>query len=70
MRYPGDVLYYSPFAHEPDMNAFFALIGPEKYVDAGDTPKDSADFDENKAADGRYTMKSIKTGVDPETGKS
>jgi hypothetical protein len=64
VRYPGDVLYYSPFAHEPDMNAFFGLIGPEKYKDAGATPKDEADFDVNKAADGRHTIKSIVTGCE------
>ena len=70
VRYPGDVLNYSPDASELDMNAFFALIGPEKYIDAGNTPKDESDFDSNKAADGRYTMKSVKTGVDSETEKS
>jgi hypothetical protein len=58
----GDTLYYSPDASTPDMNAFFALIGPEKYVDVSGTPKDAADFDTEKAADGRYTMKSVETG--------
>jgi len=57
--YGDDVLTYSPDAGAPDMNAFFALIGPEKYANAGDTPTDKADFDIAKAADGRYTMKSI-----------
>ena len=57
--YGDDVLTYSPDASDPAMNAFFALIGPEKYANAGETPKDTADFDIEKAADGRYTMKSI-----------
>jgi len=68
VRNPGDTLLYSPDASEPDMNAFFALIGPEKYIDFADTPKDAADFDLAKAADGRYTMKSIATGENNYTG--
>jgi len=59
----GDTLHYSADASEPDMNAFFALIGPEKYSDFANTPKDVADFDAGKAADGRHTMKSIPTGA-------
>jgi len=67
VKNPGDTLLYSPDASTPDMNAFFALIGPEKYVDAGNTPKEAADFDMMKAADGRHTMKSIPTGCnDPD----
>jgi len=67
VRNAGDTLMYSPFAHEPDMNAFFALIGPEKYNDTGDTPKQAGDFDVDKKADGRYTMKSTPTGCnDPD----
>jgi len=58
---PNTELHYNESATDPDMNKFFALIGPEKYVDAGDTPKVAADFDHGKAADGRYTMKSIET---------
>jgi hypothetical protein len=69
VRSPGDTLLYSPDASEPDMNAFFALIGPEKYSDFADTPKDAADFDIGKAADGRYTMKGIATGHDAASGK-
>jgi hypothetical protein len=66
-------LSYSADASTFDMNAFFALIGPEKYFDFARTPTDSAFtattpdaplFDENKKADGRYTMKSIPTGYD------
>jgi hypothetical protein len=70
VRAAGDTLWYSPSAHDPDMNAFFALIGPEKYLDVGNTPKDMADFDDRKAADGRFTMKSTPTGVDADSGKS
>jgi hypothetical protein len=62
VKNPGDTLHYSPDASTPDMNAFFALIGPEKYVDVSDTPKDAAGFDIAKAADGRHTMKSVETG--------
>jgi hypothetical protein len=62
VRSPGDTLFYSPDASEPDMNAFFALVGPEKYSDFADTPKASPAYDQGKAADGRYTMKSIETG--------
>ena len=54
-------LYYDESATAPDMNKFFALIGPEKYNDAGNTPKADAEFDQGKAADGRYTIKSIAT---------
>ena len=61
---PGDTLHYSPDASTPDMNSFFALIGPEKYKAFSDTPKDAAGFDAGKAADGRYTMKSVKTGCE------
>jgi hypothetical protein len=68
VRNPGDTLYYSPDASEHDMNAFFALIGPEKYSDFANTPKDAAYFDLAKAADGRYTMKSIATGGNNYTG--
>jgi len=60
----GDTLHYSPDASNADMNAFFAQIGPEKYADASNTPKDAASFDQGKAADGRYTMKSVKTGCE------
>ncbi|MCW9013766.1 MAG: cytochrome c family protein [Gammaproteobacteria bacterium] len=60
----GDTLHYSPDASTHDMNAFFALIGPEKYADVSNTPKDAAGFDIAKAADGRYTMKSIPVGCD------
>ena len=62
VREAGDKLKYSPNADAPDMNAFFALIGPEKYADVGNTPKVKRDFDDDKTADGRYTMKSIETG--------
>ena len=61
VREAGDTLHYSANADAPDMNAFFALIGPEKYSDFGNTPKVEADYDVDKAADGRYTMKSTET---------
>ena len=60
----GDTLYYSADASTPDMNAFFGLIGPEKYFNLADSPQDVHEFDVGKAADGRYTMKGIETGCD------
>lgn len=61
--YPaGSILEYSWDSMTPDMNAFFMLTGPEKYADPGNTPKDAADFDQNKLVDGRYTMKSTPLG--------
>ena len=59
---PGDTLTYSPDASTADMNAFFALVGPEKYQSISHTPKEAAEFDVAKAADGRYTMKGVQTG--------
>jgi len=73
----GTTLDFSADASTFDMNAFFALIGPEKYFDFANTPTDSALtaltadaplFDENKMADGRYTMKSIPTGHEEGSG--
>jgi hypothetical protein len=54
----GDVLAYSKDANSTDMNKFFRLWGPEKYSNYANTPKTINDYDENKAADGRYTMAS------------
>ena len=59
---PGTTLHYNADADDPEMNAFNALIGPEKYKDYGNTPKDVADFDVNKAADGRHTIASKPLG--------
>jgi len=52
----GTTLNYDVNASHPDMNKFFRLWGPEKYVDYNATPKDN--FDIGKAVDGRYTMHS------------
>ena len=57
-RLAGDTLKYSVDATEKDMNEFFRLWGPEKYSDFAHTPKEAADFDQNKSKDGRYTMAS------------
>jgi hypothetical protein len=53
-------LHYDVNASSPDMNRFFRLWGPEKYVDYAHTPKGGAagTFDEGKTKDGRYTMHS------------
>ncbi|RDH84658.1 MAG: hypothetical protein DIZ80_04095 [endosymbiont of Galathealinum brachiosum] len=64
VRSAGDTLHYSPDASTADMNAFFALIGPEKYQSISHTPKEAAEFDIAKKADGRYTMKGLKTGCE------
>ncbi|UCB55962.1 MAG: hypothetical protein JSW45_05395 [Thiotrichales bacterium] len=65
----GDTLWYNADASDALMNAFFALIGPEKYTDVANTPKDTIDFDSPRNADGRYTMKSVPTGYDTDSGK-
>lgn len=53
----GTTLTYSTEATDPDMNKFFRLWGPEKYVDYANTPKTEG-FDEGKSKDGRYVMAS------------
>ena len=64
VREEGSLLTYSPDASEPDMNAFFALIGPDK-GDVQNTAKtDFLTWDQNKGHDGRYVMKSVKTGCE------
>ncbi|MEA1982458.1 MAG: multiheme c-type cytochrome, partial [Campylobacterota bacterium] len=55
----GSDLIYNVDATDADMNKFFRLWGPEKYVNPANTPKDANDFDVNKSKDGRYTMHSI-----------
>jgi len=60
----GDTLIYSPDSSTADMNAFFTLVGPEKYQSISHTPKEAAEFDVAKAADGRYTMKGVQTGCE------
>jgi hypothetical protein len=62
----GTTLGYSADATAPDMNKFFRLWGPEKYVDPEDTPKTTG-FDMDKAKDGRYTMHSVKLHSDTST---
>lgn len=55
----GSSLAYNVDATDSDMNKFFRLVGPEKYKDYSNTPKNVADFDMNKSKDGRYTMTSV-----------
>jgi hypothetical protein len=70
VRQAGETLFYDPAASDPDMNAFFALVGPEIYgnplaeFNFANTPKDMVDFDTDKTADGRHTIKSTFTGCD------
>jgi hypothetical protein len=54
----GSTLTFSDDATHPDMNKFFRLWGPEKYVDYANTPKGTGEFDVAKAKDGRYVMAS------------
>lgn len=62
--YPaGSVLNYDWDGSDHQMNAFFMLTGPEKYADPGNTPKDAADFDNGKIADGRFTIASKPVGA-------
>ena len=64
VRPAGSDLIYSPDASTPDMNAFFALIGPDK-GDHENTAKDHfTDWDQSKVHDGRYVMKSVETGCE------
>ena len=64
VRQAGETLLYSPDASARDMNAFFALIGPDK-GDVENTAKDDfAAWDPTKSHDGRYVMKSTPTGCD------
>jgi len=55
----GTTLFYNTDATNPDMNKFFRLWGPEKYINYANTPKDANAFDVNKSKDGRYTMTSV-----------
>ena len=70
VREAGETLFYDPAASDPDMNALFALVGPEVYgnplgeFNYANTPKDMVDFDTDKTADGRHTIKSTFTGCD------
>ncbi len=58
----GDILHYSRDGENTEMNAFFRFAAAEIYSDYGNTPKAPGDFDVNKLADGRHTMKSIVLG--------
>ncbi len=58
----GDTLTYSTDGENREMNSFFRFAGAEIYSDYENTPKLLADFDVNKAADGRHTIKSIVLG--------
>lgn len=49
-------LMYNIDATDAHMNAFFKLVGPEKYTAFHATPKEN--FDLGKTADGRFTMTS------------
>lgn len=70
VREQGETLMYSADASSFDMNSFFALIGaeiygnPDNHFNYANTPKDMLDFDTDKTADGRHTIKSIATGCD------
>ena len=55
----GDILHYSKNGEDREMNSFFRFAAAEIYSDYGNTPKAQADFDKNKIADGRHTIKSI-----------
>ncbi len=56
VRYAGTDLLYNTSATSADMNAYFKLVGPEKYTAYHATPKEN--FDIAKTADGRFTMTS------------
>ncbi len=58
----GDVLHYNKDGENREMNSFFRFAAAEIYSDYGNTPKVLADFDKDKVADGRHTIKSIVIG--------
>ncbi len=64
VREAGTDLIYSPDASTPDMNAFFALIGPDKGNVQNTGKDDFVTWDASKAHDGRYVMKSVATGCE------
>ena len=67
VREAGSDLLYSPDASAPDMNAFFALIGPDKGNVQSTAKDDFVTWDKNKGHNGRYVMKSTPTGCnDPD----
>ena len=55
----GTTLDYNVDGEDPYMNSFFRFAAAEIYNDYGNTPKTTADFDVDKKADGRHTIKSI-----------
>lgn len=58
----GDTLTYFLDGDDSHMNAFFRFAAAEIYNDYANTPKTTAEFDVNKKADGRQTIKSIVKG--------
>ncbi len=60
--FAGDTLHYTTDGEDKEMNSFFRFAGAEIYTDPGNTPKVTEDFDVNKKADGRQTLKSIVVG--------
>lgn len=64
VREAGTDLIYSPDASTPDMNAFFALIGPDKGNVEDTAKEDFVTWDASKGHDGRYVVKSVATGCE------
>ena len=62
VRNKDETLMYSPDASTLDMNAFFALIGPDMGNHQDTAKDDFVTWDENKGHNGRYVMKSVPTG--------
>ncbi len=58
----GSTLDYSADGENPHMNQFFRFAAAEIYEDYANTPKTTAEFDQNKKSDGRHTIKSIVIG--------
>jgi hypothetical protein len=54
----GVTLAYDINGSTHPMNAFFKLVGPEKYTDYNSTSKAAGTVTTNRTADGRYTMTS------------
>ena len=64
----GTTLDYNVDGEDPHMNSFFRFAAAEIYNDYGNTPKTTADFDVDKKADGRHTIKSIVIDEKQHTG--
>ena len=62
-------LGYSSDTSDSEMNAFFKLVGPEKYINIANSPHEIDEYDVNKSNDGRYTFRGIDVDDSANGGK-